>query len=80
MSSKLLTKRDFGNNRQRQRRKSRRPELSEDQKVDIKDAFDLFDDNKSGTIDYHELKVTKKYINFVNPKKIRFLKHFCIIL
>ena len=34
-----------------------RPELSEDQRAEIKEAFDLFDTDRSGAIDYHELKV-----------------------
>lgn len=34
-----------------------RPELTDEQKQEIKEAFDLFDTDKSGSIDYHELKV-----------------------
>ena len=41
----------------RQNRKTR-PELSEEQKQEIKEAFDLFDSEKTGQIDYHELKVS----------------------
>lgn len=37
-----------------------RPELSEDQRAEIKEAFDLFDTDRSGSIDYHELKVRPK--------------------
>ena len=36
----------------------RRPELSEEQRQEIRDAFDLFDTDKDGSIDYHELKVS----------------------
>lgn len=32
-------------------------ELTEDQKLEIKEAFDLFDTDKDQAIDYHELKV-----------------------
>lgn len=32
-------------------------ELSEDQKHEIKEAFELFDTDKDQEIDYHELKV-----------------------
>lgn len=32
-------------------------ELSEDQKHEIKEAFELFDTDKDHEIDYHELKV-----------------------
>lgn len=31
--------------------------LTEDQRNEIKEAFELFDTDRSGTIDYHELKV-----------------------
>jgi len=34
-----------------------RPELTEDQRAEIKEAFDLFDTEKTGKLDYHELKV-----------------------
>jgi hypothetical protein len=34
-----------------------RPELSEDQKQEIKEAFELFDADKDNALDYHELKV-----------------------
>ena len=38
------------------KRRQPRPEISEEQKLEIKEAFDLFDINKDGSIDYHELK------------------------
>lgn len=38
------------------KRRHPRPELTEEQKQEIKEAFDLFDVNKDGYIDYHELK------------------------
>ena len=38
-----------------------RPEISEEQKQEIKEAFDLFDSDKTGQIDYHELKVLSNY-------------------
>jgi centrin-3 len=34
-----------------------RPDLTEDQRAEIKEAFELFDTDGSGAIDYHELKV-----------------------
>ena len=37
------------------RRKKR--QLSEEQKQEIKEAFELFDTDKDGTIDYYEMKV-----------------------
>jgi centrin-3 len=47
----------FGISRALKPRKKVRPDLTEEQKQEIKEAFDLFDTDKSGTIDYHELKV-----------------------
>ena len=35
-----------------------RQELQDDQKKELKDAFELFDADKRGSIDYHELKVS----------------------
>lgn len=35
----------------------RRRELSDEQKQEIKEAFELFDTDKDNAIDYHELKV-----------------------
>ena len=37
--------------------RKKRPELTEEQKQEVKEAFDLFDTDKNGSIDYHELKV-----------------------
>lgn len=42
---------------QKQKRKPR-PELTDDQKQEIKEAFELFDTDKDNALDYHELKVT----------------------
>lgn len=36
-----------------------KPELTEEQKQEIKEAFDLFDTDGSGTIDVKELKVER---------------------
>lgn len=41
------------------KRKKRR-ELTEDQKHEIKEAFELFDTDKDQEIDYHELKVSNE--------------------
>jgi len=38
--------------------------LSEEQKLEIKEAFDLFDTDKSGKIDYHQLKVSMRALGF----------------
>lgn len=37
--------------------RAKRRELREEQKIEIREAFDLFDSEKTGKIDYHELKV-----------------------
>ena len=39
------------------RSKSKRRELSDEHKQEIREAFDLFDTDKDNAIDYHELKV-----------------------
>ena len=41
-----------------------RVELSDEQRQEIKEAFELFDTDKTGTIDYHELKVAMRALGF----------------
>ena len=48
--------------------KGGKPELTEEQKQEIKEAFDLFDTDGSGTIDAKELKVAMRALGF-EPKK-----------
>ena len=57
------------------RRKQRR-ELSEEQKQEISEAFDLFDANKDKSIDYHELKVNETNNHFVHTM----IKRCCCII
>ncbi|KAL0613650.1 Centrin-1 [Plecturocebus cupreus] len=45
-----------------------KPELTEDQKQDVREAFDLFDADGSGTIDAKELKVAMRALGF-KPRK-----------
>ncbi|XP_075260491.1 uncharacterized protein LOC142352034 [Convolutriloba macropyga] len=45
-----------------------KPELTEEQKQEIREAFDLFDTEGSGTIDAKELKVALRALGF-EPKK-----------
>ncbi|XP_071826510.1 centrin-3 [Apostichopus japonicus] len=54
------------------KRKKRR-ELTEEQKQEIKEAFDLFDTDKDSAIDYHELKVAMRALGF-EVKKADVLK------
>merc|ERR1712167_25105 len=49
-------------------RPKKRSELTEEQKQEIKEAFDLFDTDGSGTIDAKELKVAMRALGF-EPKK-----------
>jgi centrin-3 len=55
-------------------RSRRRPriEMTEEQKQEIREAFDLFDTDKSGSIDYHELKVAIRALGFdVKKEEVR---------
>jgi len=55
------------------RRTHVRPELSDEQKQEIKEAFELFDTDKDGCVDYHELKVAMRALGF-DMKKAEVLK------
>lgn len=46
------------------RKRQARIELTEDQRLEIKEAFDVFDSDKSGTIDRHELRVALRAMGF----------------
>ena len=50
------------------RRKTYKQELSEEQKNEIKEAFDLFDTSGSGTIEAKELKVALRALGFEQTK------------
>ncbi|XP_075449129.1 centrin-3 isoform X2 [Ascaphus truei] len=54
-------------------KKKKRRELTEEQKQEIKDAFELFDTDKDKAIDYHELKVAMRALGF-DVKKADVLK------
>ena len=55
-----------------------RAELSEEQKQEIKEAFELFDTNKTGSIDYHELKVAMRALGFdvKKPEVLAIMKEY----
>ena len=55
------------------RRAHSRPELSDEQKQEIKEAFELFDTDKDRCLDYHELKVAMRALGF-DLKKAEVLK------
>jgi len=57
----------------RSARLKRRRELSDEQKQEIRESFDLFDSDKDRAIDYHELKVALKALGF-EMKKVEVLK------
>ncbi|SBS91331.1 centrin-1, putative (CEN1), partial [Plasmodium ovale curtisi] len=48
--------------------RNKRNELNDEQKLEIKEAFDLFDTNGTGRIDAKELKVAMRALGF-EPKK-----------
>ncbi|KAL7470452.1 hypothetical protein ACHAXS_010683 [Conticribra weissflogii] len=50
-------------------RKGPPPELTEEQKEEIREAFDLFDTDGSGTIDAKELKVAMRALGFEPSKE-----------
>nr|Q24956.1 RecName: Full=Caltractin; AltName: Full=Centrin [Giardia intestinalis]AAB05594.1 caltractin [Giardia intestinalis] len=45
-------------------RRKTRAEVSEEMKHEIREAFDLFDADRSGRIDFHELKVAMRALGF----------------
>ena len=47
--------------------------LTDEQRQEIKEAFELFDTDKDGAIDYHELKVAMRALGF-DLKKAEVLK------
>eukprot|EP00002_Diphylleia_rotans_P026220 TRINITY_DN5217_c0_g2_i1.p1 TRINITY_DN5217_c0_g2~~TRINITY_DN5217_c0_g2_i1.p1 ORF type:complete len:171 (-),score=57.24 TRINITY_DN5217_c0_g2_i1:461-973(-) len=61
----MMKRVDYTNpTRQRTTPRRKRSELSEEQKREIKEVFDLFDTDKDGQIDYHELKVALRAMGF----------------
>ena len=44
--------------------KKLKSDLSADQKLELREAFELFDSDKSGAIDLHELKVLMRALGF----------------
>ena len=54
--------------RKRGGRKNTKTELTDEQKQEIREAFDLFDTDGSGTIDAKELRVAMRALGF-EPKK-----------
>ncbi|KAF7325458.1 hypothetical protein MKEN_00394100 [Mycena kentingensis (nom. inval.)] len=55
------------------RRTQTRQELSDEQKQEIREAFELFDADKDGYLDYHKLKVAMRAFGF-DMKKAEVVK------
>ena len=53
----------------RRKKAQGKQDLTESQKQEIKDAFDLFDTSGSGTIEPKELKVALRALGFEPPKE-----------
>ena len=68
VSNKVKEKVNFNPKSPRQK-----PELSDDQKAEIREAFELFDSDKDNHLDYHELKVAMRALGF-DVKKQEVLK------
>jgi centrin-3 len=60
----MFKKPEAGLDKRAPAKRKQRQELSDEQKQEIKEAFDLFDTDKTGTIDYHELKVAMRALGF----------------
>lgn len=60
------------------KRHANRGDLTEDQKNEIKEAFELFDTDKDGALDYHELKVAMRALGFDVKKQevLRMLRDY----
>mmetsp|Transcript_37914 Transcript_37914/g.65802 ORF Transcript_37914/g.65802 Transcript_37914/m.65802 type:complete len:159 (+) Transcript_37914:65-541(+) len=50
-------------------KRKQRIDLTEDEKIELKEAFTLFDANKTGSIDLHELKVLIRALGFPVKKQ-----------
>lgn len=50
-------------------RRPQRTELTDDQMQELREAYDLFDSDKTGSIDLHELKVLMRALGFEVKKK-----------
>ncbi|KAI9332368.1 hypothetical protein BDR26DRAFT_869375 [Obelidium mucronatum] len=70
MSSLVFNKQK---NAQQRKGKGAQLDITEDQKTEVKEAFELFDTDKDGCLDYHELKVAMRALGF-DVKKAEVLK------
>ncbi|KEI38895.1 uncharacterized protein L969DRAFT_50490 [Mixia osmundae IAM 14324] len=56
-----------------QNNQQQQPQISDEQRAEIKEAFELFDLDKDGMLDYHEVKVAFRALGF-DLKKAEVLK------
>jgi Ca2+-binding EF-hand superfamily protein len=58
------------------RKRSQRLELTEEQKAEIREAFEIFDMDKDGALDFHEFKVALRALGFElkKPEVLKLLK------
>ncbi|KAM9820315.1 centrin-3 [Neosynchiropus ocellatus] len=64
LSMSLAPRPDVSVDEEEEKKGRRRRELTEEQKLEIREAFDLFDSDKDQEIDYHELKVAMRALGF----------------
>ncbi|KAJ3184073.1 Calcium-binding component of the spindle pole body (SPB) half-bridge [Gaertneriomyces sp. JEL0708] len=66
------------NSAKNQKRRAPRPELTEEQKQEIREAFELFDTDKDNALDYHELKVAMRALGFdaKKPEVLKILREY----
>ena len=72
-SSSLLKRAEEMGLTPKTRKRAPRFKLTDDQLTELKEAFELFDTEKTGRIDYHELKVAMRALGF-DCKKAEALK------
>lgn len=53
-----------------------RPTLTDEQRGEVREAFELFDTDKDGFIDYHELRIALRALGFVlrKPEVLKLLR------
>lgn len=57
------------------RRRPMRTELTDEQKAEIREAFEIFDMDKDGALDFHEFKVKLRIERIVEQVRLHFI--FC---
>ena len=71
-SSSLLKRAEEMGLTPKTRKRAPRFKLTDDQLTELKEAFELFDTEKTGSIDYHELKVCMRALGFpVTKEEVR---------